>query len=155
VSKFHPTLPKRRLPVTLRRIRRSGCTSGTILKIKEPYVARDDEEESIVVMKVSTTTVIGVVCGFVVGLIGLGRGNGVSPDLANVAPKIHQYMLWIVLLSLLVPLADYFVSTGLPASVIGYVTRYPFRHLAGFFTGLAAGLLFLVLIAPQVLQTLL
>ena len=105
------------------------------------------------VMKVSTTTVIGVVCGFVVGLIGLGRANGVSADLANVAPKIHQYMLWIVLLSLLVPLADYFVSTGLPASVIGYVTRYPFRHVAGFFTGFAVGLLALIVFAPQMFQT--
>jgi len=106
-----------------------------------------------VVIKVSTTTVIGVVCGFVVGLIGFGRANSVSPELASAAPKINQYMLWIVLLSLLVPLADYFVSTGLPASVIGYVTRYPFRHVAGFFTGLAVGLLALIIFAPHLLQT--
>jgi len=71
--------------------------------------------------------------------------------LVNVASKIHQYMLWIVLLSLLVPLADYFVSTSLPATVIGFVTRQPFRHVAGFFTGLSAGLLALILFAPQVL----
>lgn len=105
------------------------------------------------VMKVSTTTVIGLLAGFAIGIIGLGRANGVSPDLANVAPKIHQYMLWIVLLSLLVPLADYFVSTSLPTTIIGYVARQPFRHLAGFFTGLAVGLLFLVLIAPQMFQS--
>ena len=104
-------------------------------------------------MKVSTTTVIGLLAGFAIGVIGFGRANSVSPDLANVAPKIHQYMLWIVLFSLLVPLADYFVSTGLPATVIGYVTRYPFRHVAGFFTGLAVGLLALILIAPQLFQT--
>jgi hypothetical protein len=105
------------------------------------------------VAKVSTTTVIGLVAGFVIGIIGLGRGNSVSPGLANVASKIHQYMLWIVLLSLLVPLADYFVSTGLPATVIGYVTRYPFRHVAGFFTGLAVGLLALIIFAPQIFST--
>lgn len=105
------------------------------------------------VMKVSTTTVIGLVIGLVVGIIGLGRANGVSPQLANIASQIHQYMLWIVLLSLLVPLADYFVSTNLPTTVIGFVARQPFRHLAGFFTGLAVGLLVLILIAPQILQT--
>jgi len=76
-----------------------------------------------VAMKVSTTTVIGLLAGFVIGIIGLGRANSVSPGLANVASKIHQYMLWIVLLSLLVPLADYFVSTGLPATIIGFVIR--------------------------------
>ncbi len=106
------------------------------------------------VMKVSTATVIGLVVGFVIGIIGLGRANSVSPDLANVASKIHQYMLWIVLLSLLVPLADYFVSTGLPATVIGFVAHQPFRHIAGFFTGLAVGLLALIIFAPQILQSL-
>ena len=106
------------------------------------------------VMKVSTATVIGLVVGFVIGIIGLGRANTVSPDLANVASKIHQYMLWIVLLSLLVPLADYFVSTSLPATIIGFVTRQPFRHIAGFFTGLAVGLLALIILAPQILQSL-
>jgi hypothetical protein len=63
-------------------------------------------------------------------------------------------MLWIVLLSLLVPLVDYFVSTSLPATIIGYVARQPFRHMAGFFTGLAVGLLALILMAPQMLSTL-
>jgi len=106
-----------------------------------------------VVLKVSTSTVIGVIAGFAIGIIGFGRANSVSSSLANVAPKIHQYMLWIVLLSLLVPLADYFVSTGLPATVIGYVTRYPFRHVAGFFTGLAVGLLALIIFAPQIFST--
>jgi hypothetical protein len=102
-----------------------------------------------VVMKVSTTTVVGLVGGFLIGIVGLGQANSLSPELANIAPKIHQYMLWIVLVSLLVPLADYFVSTSLPATVIGYVARYPFRHVAGFFTGLAVGLLALVLIVSQ------
>ena len=106
------------------------------------------------VMKVSTATLIGLLVGFVIGMIGLGRASSVSPDLANLASKIHQYMLWIVLLSLLVPLADYFVSTSLPATVIGFVARQPFRHLAGFFTGLAVGLLALILLAPQLFQTL-
>ena len=106
-------------------------------------------------MKVSTATVIGLLAGFVIGVIGLGQANSVSPDLANLASKIHQYMLWIVLLSLLVPLADYFVSTGLTTTVIGFVARQPLRHLAGFFTGLAVGLLVLILLAPQIFQTLL
>jgi hypothetical protein len=108
-----------------------------------------------VVMKVSTTTVIGLLAGFAIGIIELGRASSVSPDLASFASKIHQYMLWIVLLSLLVPLADYFVSTSLPTTIIGFVARQPFRHLAGFFTGLAVGLLALILIAPQMFQTLL
>ena len=103
------------------------------------------------VMKVSTTTVVGLLVGFAIGIIGLGRINSVSPDLANIAPKIHQYMLWIVFLSLLIPLADYFVSTNLPTTIVGYVARQPFRHVAGFFTGIAVGLLALILIAPQIL----
>jgi hypothetical protein len=102
-------------------------------------------------MKASTTTVIGLLAGFATGIIGLGRVNGLSSDLANVAPKIHQNMLWIVFLALLVPLADYFVSTNLPTTVIGYVARQPFRHVAGFFTGLAVGVLALILLAPQIL----
>jgi hypothetical protein len=104
-------------------------------------------------MKVSTSTIIGVLAGFVIGIIGLGETSigRISPEIANIAPKIHQYMLWIVLLSLLVPLLDYFVSTNLPTTIIGYVTRQPFRHVAGFFTGLAVGLLAIVLLAPQML----
>jgi hypothetical protein len=102
-------------------------------------------------MKVSTATVAGVVVGFGVGIIGLGRVNGLSTELATVAPKIHQYMLWIVLLSLLVPLADYFVSTNLPTTIIGFLARQPFRHVAGFFTGFATGLLALILVAAQML----
>jgi len=103
------------------------------------------------VMKVSTTTVVGLIAGFVIGIIGLGRANNVSADLANYASKIHQYMLWIVLLSLLVPLADYFVSTNLPTTAIGFIMHQPFRHVAGFFTGLAVGLLAIILFAPQIL----
>lgn len=106
------------------------------------------------VMKVSTTTVVGLLAGFAIGIIGFGQANSISPDLANLAPKIHQYMLWIVLLSLLVPLTDYFVSTGLSTTIIGFLARQPFRHLAGFFTGLAVGLLALILIAPQMFQIL-
>ena len=102
-------------------------------------------------MKVSTSTVIGILFGFVIGVIGLGQATNVSPELADYASKIHHYMLWIVLLSLLVPLADYFVSTNLPTTIVGYVARQPFRHIAGFFTGLAVGLLALILLAPQIL----
>lgn len=105
-------------------------------------------------MKVSTTTVIGLLVGFAIGIIGFGRVNSISPELANFASRIHQYMLWIVLLTLLVPLADYFVSTNLPTTIIGFVAHQPFRHLAAFFTGIAIGLLALILIAPQMFQTL-
>jgi len=104
-----------------------------------------------VVMKVSTTTVIGLLAGVVVGIIGLGRASlaSVSPQLANMTPWIGAHMLWIVLLSLLVPLLDYFVSTNLPTTIIGFVARQPFRHIAGFFTGLAVGLLAFIVLAPQ------
>jgi len=102
-------------------------------------------------MKVSSTTVIGLIAGAVIGLVGLGQANSFSPDLANLAPKVQQHMLLIVLLSLLLPLADYFVSTNLPTTVIGFIARQPFRHIAGFFTGLAVGLLALILIAPQII----
>ncbi len=123
------------------------------ITLKTIKLGECDEEGKVVIMKVSTTTVIGLLAGFVIGIIGLGRANSVSPDLANVASKIHQYMLWIVLLSLLVPLADYFVSTSLTTTIIGFVTRQPFRHLAAFFMGLAVGLLALILLAPQIFQT--
>ena len=105
------------------------------------------------VMKVSTTTVVGLLVGVVVGVIGLGRVSlaSVSPQLVNATPWIGGHMLWIVLLSLLVPLIDYFVSTNLPTTIIGFVTRQPFRHIAGFFTGLAVGLLAFTLLAPQML----
>ena len=105
------------------------------------------------VMKVSTTTVIGLLAGVVVGVIGLGRASlaNISPQLENVTPWIGGHMLWIVLLSLLVPLLDYFVSTNLPTTIIGFVARQPFRHIAGFFTGLAVGLLAFILLAPQML----
>jgi hypothetical protein len=114
-------------------------------------VSLSGNEVSTVVMKVSTATLVGVLVGVAVGIVGSGRVNGLSGSIANFAPQIHQNMLWIVLLSLLVPLADYFVSTGLPATVIGFVARQPFRHVAGFFTGLAVGLLGLILLAPQIL----
>jgi len=107
-----------------------------------------------VVIKVSTTTIIGLLAGFVIGLIGLGRTNALSPQLAEIASKVHQNMMLIALLSLLVPLADYFISTSLPATIIGYVTRQPLRHVAGFFTGLATALLALILFAPQIPQIL-
>ena len=101
-------------------------------------------------MKVSTTTLIGLLAGFAIGVIGFGRANSFDPNFANAALKIHQYMLWIVLLSLLIPLAEFFVSTNLPTTIIGYVARQPFRHLAGFFLGTAVGLLALIIIAPGI-----
>ena len=103
------------------------------------------------VMKVSTTTIIGLLVGVVVGIVGLGRASlaSVSPRLADATPWIGAHMLWIVLLSLLVPLLDYFVSTNLPTTIIGFVARQPFRHIAGFFTGLAVGLLAFIVLAPQ------
>jgi hypothetical protein len=104
------------------------------------------------VLKVSTTTIIGLVAGVGIGVVGFGQANSVSPQVGTYASQIHPYMLWIVLLSLLPALADYFVSTNLPTTVIGFIARQPFRHLAGFFTGLAVGLLALILLAPQFLS---
>jgi len=103
------------------------------------------------VMKVGTTTIIGLIVGVAIGVIGFGQVNNVSPEIATYSSQIHQYMFWIVLLSLLPALADYFVSTNLPTTVIGFIARQPFRHVAGFFTGLAVGLLGLILLAPQFL----
>jgi len=101
-------------------------------------------------MKTSTTTGIGLLVGIVVGIIGFGRANILDPQVANMSSQIHPYMLWIVLLSLLVPLADYvLVSTNLPTTVLGFVARQPFRHLAGFFTGIAFGLLGIILVSPR------
>jgi len=105
-----------------------------------------------VVLKVSTATIIGLIIGLGIGMVGFGQANNVSPHLAAYGLQIHQYMLWIVLLSLLPALADYFVSTNLPTTVIGFIARQPFRHLAGFFTGLAVGLLVFILLAPQFLS---
>jgi len=103
-------------------------------------------------MKTSTSVLIGLLAGAVIGIVGFGRANNVDPQVANIAYRIHPYMLWIVLLSLLVPLADYvFVSTNLPITVLGFIARQPFRHLAGFFTGIAFGLLALILVSPRIL----
>jgi hypothetical protein len=107
---------------------------------------------AIKVMKTSTTALVGLLVGAAIGIIGFGRVNNVNPQVANMASQIHPYLFWIVLLSLLVPLADYvLVSTNLPTTVLGFIARQPFRHLAAFFTGIAFGLLALILVLPQVI----
>ena len=103
------------------------------------------------VMKTSTTILMGLVVGLVIGIVGFGRANSVNPQVANASFQIHPYMLWIVLLSLLIPLADYvLVSTNLPTTVLGFIARQPFRHLAGFFTGIAFALLGIILVSPRI-----
>ena len=104
------------------------------------------------VLKVSTTAIIGLIVGVGIGIVGFGQANSVSPQVGTYASQIHPYMMWIVLLSLLPALADYFVSTNLPTTVIGYIARQPFRHVAGFFTGVAVGLLGIILLVPQILS---
>lgn len=96
-------------------------------------------------MKVSTSTVLGVLVGVAVGLISLGRVNALSPEIGS---RLHDYAWWIVVLSMVPPLADYL--TGVRTTVLGVVTGHPYRHWAGFFAGLAVGLGFLLLLSSKV-----
>ena len=95
-------------------------------------------------LKVSTTTVLGVLAGIVIGIAGLGKVDALSSELGR---RIHDYAWWIVVLSILAPLADYL--TGVRTTLLGVVTRHPYRHWTGFFTGLAVGLGFLLLLSPR------
>ena len=96
-------------------------------------------------MKISTTTALGLLFGAAIGLFDLGRVS--VPVSSQYSELIHPYVWWIVVLSMLVPLADYL--SGMRTTVTGVVTGHPFRHLAGFFTGLAVGLGLLLLLAQK------
>ena len=94
-------------------------------------------------LKISATTVLGLLFGVAIGLYDLGRIN--VPAGSQYLVMIQRYVWWIVVLSMLVPLADYL--SGMRTTVTGVVTGHPFRHLAGFFAGLAVGLGLLLLLA--------
>ncbi len=87
---------------------------------------------------------MGLLTGAVTGLAGMGTVVALSP---RIGTTIHDYAWWIVLFSMLVPLADYL--TGIRTTLLGVVTRHPYRHLAGFFCGVAVGLTFLLLLSPR------
>lgn len=95
-------------------------------------------------MKIGTAVVLGILTGAALGLAGMGTIAALSP---RIGMMIHNYSWWIVLASMLVPLADY--VSGVRTTLLGVVTRHPFRHLAGYFCGLAFGLTLLLLISPK------
>ncbi len=95
-------------------------------------------------MKIGTTVILGLLTGVAVGLIGMGTMVVFN---SRIATTIHDYAWWIVLLSMLVPLADYF--SGVRTTLLGVVTRHPYRHLAGYFCGLAVGLTFLLIMSSR------
>jgi hypothetical protein len=98
------------------------------------------------VLKVATATLLGLLFGAAISLVGLGRVNVFSPQLAS---TVSLYAWWIVVLSMLLPLTDYLTSVR--TTMMGFVTGHPFRHLAGFFAGLAVGLGLILLLAPKLL----
>ena len=96
-------------------------------------------------LKISMATVFGLLFGVAIGLIGMGGANvSFSPQVVGM---LGRYAWWIVFLSMLVPLADYL--SGVRTTLTGVLTGHPFRHVAGFFTGLAVGLAFLLLLASR------
>jgi len=95
-------------------------------------------------LKIPTSTVLGLLAGAAVALVGMGKVNGLNPEIVM---RIHDDVWWVVVLSMLVPLADYL--TGVRTTLLGVVAGHPFRHLAGFFTGLAVGLGFLLLLSAR------
>ncbi len=103
-------------------------------------------------MKIRTFTVIGILLGIATGAIGMGAIA--LPSNTQIPGEIHQYAWWIVILSMLIPLADYL--SGIRTTLTGVIARHPYRHLAGFFTGLSFGLGLFLLLSPRLslLQTL-
>ena len=87
---------------------------------------------------------MGLLFGAAISLVSLGKVNVVSPDIER---DLHNYAWWIVLVSMLFPMADYL--SGVRTTLTGVVTRHPYRHLAGFFTGLAVGLALLLLVSQR------
>jgi hypothetical protein len=101
-------------------------------------------------MKVSSATIVGIVVGIATGIVSLGQVVAFSPQIVNL---IQRDAWWIVVFSLLVPLYDYL--TGVRTTMLGVVTRHPYRHVAGFFAGLAFGLGLFILISPKLAGALL
>jgi hypothetical protein len=96
-------------------------------------------------MKVSAATVLGLLCGVVIGL--LSNGNLNVPLGSQPGTLLHRDAWWVVVLSMMVPLFDYL--TGVRTTLMGVITHHPYRHWAGFFAGLAVGIGLLLLLAPR------
>lgn len=98
-------------------------------------------------MKVTTTTVIGLVIGLVAGFLG-SRGGMIS-GASQLSSVINKNAWTIVVLSSLVPLIDYL--KGMRSTVTGSLTGHPFHQVAGFFMGLAVGLgVFLIFLTRMI-----
>jgi hypothetical protein len=79
------------------------------------------------ILKISTTTAFGLLVGLAIGVIGM---DGISlPSNSWFMEIIHNHAWWIVILSMLVPLADYL--SGSRTTLGGIITGHSFRHLAG------------------------
>jgi hypothetical protein len=100
-------------------------------------------------LKISSATLTGFLVGVATGIVSVGQVIALSPQIVAI---IHQDSWWIVVLSMLVPLADYL--TGVRTTFLGLVTRHPYRHLAGFFAGLSFGLGLFLLLAPRLATSL-
>jgi hypothetical protein len=98
-------------------------------------------------MKIASATIFGLIVGLALGVIGAGKVN--LPVESEITGMIRQYAWWIVVLSMLAPLWDY--ATGVRTTMMGVITRHPYRHWAGFFTGLAVGMGLVLLLAPKFL----
>ena len=99
-------------------------------------------------MKISTAVALGIIVGLGIGLVSWGNVDAFSPESVTF---VRQYSWWIVVLSMLVPLADYL--TGVRTTLLGVVTRHPYRHVAGFFVGLSVALGLFLLLAPLALPS--
>ena len=95
-------------------------------------------------MKISSAVIVGLLFGAAIGLVSLGKVNVVSPDIEL---NLHNYAWWIVVGSMLVPMADYL--SGVRTTLTGVATSHPYRHFAGFFTGWAVGLALLLLLSAR------
>jgi hypothetical protein len=100
-------------------------------------------------LQISSITLAGFLVGIATGIVGLGQVAALSPQVATI---IRQDAWWIVVLSMLVPLADYL--SGVRTTLLGVVARHPFRHLAGFFAGVSVGLGLFLLLSPRLVSTL-
>jgi len=99
-------------------------------------------------MKVTTATVIGLLIGLVAGFIATGGGNMIAGT-GQLSAMLKRYEWSIVVLSMLVPLADYL--KGMRTTVTGSLLGHPFHQAGGFFIGLASGLgLFLVFLTKLI-----
>jgi hypothetical protein len=100
-------------------------------------------------MRVTSATIFGLIIGLAVGIVSIGQVVALNPQVGAI---IHQDAWWIVVLSMVPPLYDYL--TGVRTTMLGMVTRHPYRHVAGFFAGLSVGLGFFLLLSPKVVSAL-